>query len=85
MELTHGAALLEMPGERSYPVNWEQCDPLGPDRVNRVLDAVNTTTYQLDAPEHNSYIDYLKKGAKYAAQLKTGNLGGSKNYNNDIR
>lgn len=37
-----------MPGECSYPVIWEQLDPVRPEEVNRILQNVNTTTYVLD-------------------------------------
>lgn len=48
LESMYGAGLLEMSRERFYLSIWEQFKPVGLDEEDRVLNAINATTYQLD-------------------------------------
>lgn len=43
-----GDSPCKMPEERPCSIIWEWFDPVGLDEVDRVLDTVSATTYQLD-------------------------------------
>ncbi|KAM6449776.1 uncharacterized protein PHA67_017114 [Liasis olivaceus] len=48
LDSERGVGSGEIPGDRSYPVIWEQFDPVVPEEVDRILQTVKSTTCHLD-------------------------------------